>query len=96
MPTYDYECRKCRHRFEIFEAISAESVKPCPACGRKSAHRAISGGAGLLFRGPGFYITDYRRPAPAEAPARPAACAGGKPAEGCACAAEKNSSGKKP
>ena|SRR5438105_9732498 len=59
MPTYDYECRKCGHRFELFHSMSDESIKRCPKC-RGRARRVPSAGAGLLFKGSGFYITDYR------------------------------------
>jgi putative FmdB family regulatory protein len=58
MPTYDYECSN-GHRFELFQRISDEPVTECPECGAP-AHRKISGGAGFLFKGDGFYITDYR------------------------------------
>lgn len=60
MPTYDYRCNSCGHEFEKFSPrISDESSIECPQCG-ESAERLISGGAGLLFKGSGFYITDYR------------------------------------
>lgn len=58
MPTYDYECPE-GHRFEVFQRISAEPGAECPECGAQ-AKRLISGGAGFLFKGEGFYITDYR------------------------------------
>ena len=58
MPTYVYECEK-GHRFELFHSISDDSAKRCPECGAESK-RVPSGGAGLLFKGSGFYITDYR------------------------------------
>lgn len=58
MPTYDYRCAK-GHRFELFHSIRDESVKRCPKCGAR-AKRVPAGGAGLLFKGSGFYITDYR------------------------------------
>ncbi len=58
MPTYDYECTK-GHRFEVFQKMSDDPVAECPECGSK-AERKISGGAGFLFKGDGFYITDYR------------------------------------
>lgn len=60
MPTYDYKCEACGHRFERFQWITAEPVKVCPQCGRHKVRRLVSGGAGLLFKGNGFYITDYR------------------------------------
>jgi putative FmdB family regulatory protein len=58
MPTYDYECTN-GHRFEVFQKMSDEPVSECPDCGG-AAVRKISGGAGFLFKGDGFYITDYR------------------------------------
>ena len=58
MPTYDYECPK-GHRFEVFQKMTDEPVAECPECGA-AASRKISGGAGFLFKGEGFYITDYR------------------------------------
>jgi putative FmdB family regulatory protein len=58
MPTYDYECPN-GHRFELFQRMSDEPVSECPECGAH-AQRKISGGAGFLFKGEGFYITDYR------------------------------------
>jgi putative FmdB family regulatory protein len=59
MPTYEYECEKCHHQFEQLQKITDESVKVCPVCGGK-VKRLISGGGGFLFKGNGFYITDYR------------------------------------
>lgn len=59
MPTYDYECMKCGHVFEVFQSMSAEPKKRCPKC-RGKVQRLISGGAGLIFKGSGFYATDYR------------------------------------
>jgi putative FmdB family regulatory protein len=59
MPTYDYRCTKCGHHFELFHSIKDETVKRCPRC-RGKAVRVPSAGAGILFKGSGFYITDYR------------------------------------
>ena len=59
MPTYDYRCRKCGHQFELFHGIKDEAPKRCPKC-RGRAQRVPAGGAGVLFKGTGFYITDYR------------------------------------
>jgi putative FmdB family regulatory protein len=59
MPTYQYRCRKCGHSFELFHSIKDDGIKRCPKC-RGRATRVPSGGAGLLFKGSGFYITDYR------------------------------------
>jgi len=60
MPTYEYKCRECEHLFEEFQAMSEEPVKICPSCGGP-VQRLISGGGGLIFKGSGFYITDYKR-----------------------------------
>ena len=59
MPTYEYRCTSCSHEFEKFQRMSEEPGAECPECGAKS-ERLLSGGAGLLFKGSGFYITDYR------------------------------------
>ena len=59
MPTYDYECVKCGHRFEIFQSIAAPPIRECPECGG-DVRRLISPGAGFIFKGSGFYATDYR------------------------------------
>ena len=59
MPTYDYRCRECGRDFEVFQRMSDRPGASCPVCGA-AAERLISGGAGLLFKGDGFYITDYR------------------------------------
>lgn len=59
MPTYDYLCPKCGTRFELFHSMSDETPKRCPKCKARS-RRVPAGGAGLLFKGSGFYITDYR------------------------------------
>jgi putative FmdB family regulatory protein len=60
MPTYDYECAACGHKFEMFQGIKEDPIKACPKCKRRKARRLIGTGAGLLFKGSGFYITDYR------------------------------------
>lgn len=60
MPTYEYKCNKCGHRFEKFQSIMANPIKKCPECGKNAVERLISAGGGLIFKGSGFYITDYR------------------------------------
>lgn len=60
MPTYDYTCQSCDYQMEAFHSMSAEPLKDCPACGRPDLKRLIGPGAGLLFKGSGFYQTDYR------------------------------------
>ena len=59
MPTYDYECEKCGHRFELFQSMNDEPKKRCPKCKGK-VRRLIGTGAGMIFKGSGFYVTDYR------------------------------------
>lgn len=85
MPTYEYVCDACESRFERFQKISDPPVKKCPACGAREARRIISPGAGLLFKGPGFYATDYRKDA-----SRP-----GKAKDGSEDKAEGKAEGKK-
>lgn len=60
MPTYDYKCRACGHAFEKFQQITARPIRKCPRCGQRRVKRLIGAGAGIIFRGSGFYQTDYR------------------------------------
>jgi putative FmdB family regulatory protein len=60
MPTYDYICDDCGHEFEIYESITVEPRKDCPECSRMTLRRKIGPGAAILFKGSGFYQTDYR------------------------------------
>jgi putative FmdB family regulatory protein len=92
MPTYQYVCAKCGHEFEKFQSMSATPLAVCPKemCGLKKWGRGrvkkrISGGAGLIFKGSGFYITDYRsekykEAAKKEVPATPTPAGDSKPA----------------
>lgn len=59
MPTYQYLCDSCKHQFEVFQSMSEDPVDKCPECGAKP-RRLITGGAGFIFKGSGFYETDYR------------------------------------
>ncbi len=59
MPTYDYHCCECQHHLEKRQKISDAPLKSCPECGKESLKRGPGGGVGLLFKGSGFYITDY-------------------------------------
>ncbi|MBL8843438.1 MAG: zinc ribbon domain-containing protein [Planctomycetes bacterium] len=88
MPTYDYRCNGCGHAFEHFQSMSDPHLKKCPSCGKAKLERLIGAGAGLIFKGSGFYITDYRSDSyheaakkdgssSAAADAKPAAPAGG-------------------
>ena len=60
MPTYDYKCDACEHTWEAFHSMTAEPIKKCPTCGKKKARRLIGAGGGIIFKGTGFYQTDYR------------------------------------
>jgi putative FmdB family regulatory protein len=60
MPTYEYECPDCGHHFERFQSITAAPARVCPACRRRRVKRLIGTGGGIIFRGSGFYATDYR------------------------------------
>jgi putative FmdB family regulatory protein len=60
MPTYDYRCDACGHTFEEFQSFSEEPLKQCPRCKKKKLQRLFGTGAGVIFKGSGFYETDYR------------------------------------
>ena len=60
MPTYEYACPKCGHEFEQFQSMRDEPLKKCPKCKKTGVKRLVGGGAGLIFKGSGFYITDYK------------------------------------
>lgn len=60
MPTYEYACQKCGHRFEQMQSITANPLKKCPECGKNALQRLLGAGAGIIFKGSGFYATDYR------------------------------------
>lgn len=61
MPTYEYECDVCGHEFEEFQSMSDKPLKKCPSCGKNKLQRLIGAGAGIIFKGSGFYETDYKR-----------------------------------
>lgn len=61
MPTYAYKCKNCKHEFDEFQRISEETLTDCPSCNTNSLIRVIGGGAGLIFKGSGFYLTDYKK-----------------------------------
>ncbi len=60
MPTYAYVCKNCGHEFEEFQSITAEPLQKCPRCNKHRLKRLIGSGAGIIFKGSGFYQTDYR------------------------------------
>lgn len=100
MPTYEYACTACGNEFERFESITAKPNNTCPKCHAKKGERKISGGGGFIFKGTGFYVTDYKKgggaktesapaatsdSAPATAAASPTTDSGGGCATGCGC-----------
>lgn len=98
MPTYDYKCDACEHTWEEFQSIKAEPTKKCPGCGKKKAKRLIGAGAGLIFRGTGFYLTDYRSDAykkSAEADKAPSSGDSSKSSDSGSSSKSSDSSSKK-
>ena len=92
MPTYQYECEHCRHTFEALQSMVEPRLKKCPQCGKAKLVRLIGSGSGMIFKGSGFYATDYRKKAPAESKTDKPALASPKgapaspgPAKGRAC-----------
>ncbi len=97
MPTYDYRCNACGHEFDLFQQMTAPVKRKCPKCGKPRLERLIGIGAGVLFKGGGFYETDYRsesyskaaeakpesaKPAESADTAKPDAASSAKPASG--------------
>lgn len=68
MPTYEYECTDCGYNFDLFQKITDKKLDKCPKCGKK-VKRIIGGGAGIIFKGSGFYATDYKKKSHTEPPA---------------------------
>src|SRR6266851_2191132 len=60
MPTYEYQCDACNHNFDEFQSMNDKPLKKCPQCGKSKLRRVYGGGASFLFKGSGFYQTDYR------------------------------------
>ena len=74
MPTYEYECQSCGHKFEKFQYMTQGPIKECPKCHRPKAKRLISAGAGIIFKGSGFYATDYRKDKSSKDKPKPEVC----------------------
>ena len=89
MPTYQYECSACGHEFEELQAMTDAKLTKCPKCGKKKLDRLIGSGSGMIFKGSGFYQTDYKKKSPSEnktdAKPAPAAKPAGSCGGGCAC-----------
>lgn len=73
MPTYDYKCNGCGHAFEELQSFSAPVLTKCPACKKNKLERLFGGGGAIIFKGSGFYETDYRRSGEKKADEAPAA-----------------------
>ena len=87
MPTYEYECLSCKHKFEILQSITAKPKTKCPKCGKK-LKKLISSTGGFIFKGTGFYATDYKKSNKPAASVPPATCP--KAHNGCAgCPGQK-------
>jgi len=67
MPTYDYKCTECGHLFETLHSMKADPLKDCPQCGKPALKRLMTGGSGMIFKGSGFYLTDYGKAGSAKA-----------------------------
>ncbi|MEW6509332.1 MAG: zinc ribbon domain-containing protein [Bacteroidota bacterium] len=92
MPTYEYVCKQCGHSFSELQSITAEPLVRCPQCGKDALARAVGAGGGLIFKGSGFYLTDYKnsqpstgtnkekeKPTPSDSPAAPKSAPESKP-----------------
>jgi len=90
MPTYEYECQECGHRFDLFQNITAKPKQKCPKCKKNALKKLISAGAGIIFKGSGFYETDYKRPANNQKEPTPKCGAAGEKAECKSCPAANN------
>lgn len=82
MPTYAYACKSCEHEFDQFQSMKDDHLKVCPACGKKTLKRLVGGGAGLIFKGTGFYITDYKKKTGGETKTSETKTADAKPSAG--------------
>ena len=91
MPTYQYECSDCGHEFEMLQSMRDKKIRKCPKCGKFKVERLIGSGTGIIFKGSGFYQTDYKNKgsdskSTVSAPAaKPKPAAGGGCGSGCGC-----------
>src|SRR5438045_9016557 len=95
MPTYEYKCDACGHSFEKFQSITAAPIKKCPKCGKSKVRRLIGTGSGMIFKGSGFYTTDYRSESYQDAAKADSAAASGKADAGKSDSGGKADGGKK-
>lgn len=81
MPTYEYECSACGHAFEALQSMKDAKLTKCPKCAKSKLQRLIGSGSGMIFKGSGFYETDYKRKSETKTTEKPAAV----PSSGCGC-----------
>ncbi|MBF0619868.1 MAG: zinc ribbon domain-containing protein [Candidatus Omnitrophica bacterium] len=79
MPTYEYECNACNHAFEAFQSMMDAKLTKCPSCGKEALARLIGAGSGVIFKGSGFYETDYKKKDAPKPDAKPACDSGSCP-----------------
>jgi len=96
MPTYDYRCTACKHEFELFQSMKEAPKRKCPQCSKNSLERLIGTGAAVLFKGSGFYQTDYRSKSYTEAAKKEKDSATPKPGGGSDAKAAKTENGTAP
>ncbi len=87
MPTYDYECQACGHVFEELQTMTDPKLTKCPKCHKKKLSRLIGSGSGMIFKGSGFYETDYKKKAAPTAEKKDSSKSAGTPAASGSCCA---------
>ena len=78
MPTYDYVCKECGHAFEEFQSMSSEFLTVCPSCGKPALKRLMASGSGMIFKGSGFYSTDYKKSSSSSSSSSPSSAGAAK------------------
>lgn len=82
MPTYEYECGACAHTFEAFQSMTEPKLTQCPKCKKNKLHRLIGTGGGVIFKGSGFYETDYKKKDAPKTDSKPSCASGSCPHAG--------------
>ena len=96
MPTYQYECAACGHEFEELQSMADPKLKKCPKCKKDKLHRLIGTGGGIIFKGTGFYQTDYKKTGAAPSESAPSSSGGCGSSCGCHPAGSESKSEAKP